>query len=674
MPALLPLNELERLAALNDYAVLDTAPESSFDDLTQLASHICQTPIALVSLVDGTRQWFKSRVGLAATETPREEAFCAHAILQPDQLLEVPDTRLDPRFADNPLVTGATHVVFYAGTPLVTADQFALGTLCVLDHVPRSLTPAQHDALQALGRHVVQLLELRRALAQLERKEVLTRQLARAVEQSPVSIVMVNHAGNIDYVNPKFVELTGYSAAEAVGRNPRFLQSGNTTREEYAEMWRTIQGGNTWHGTFCNRKKNGDLFWEQATISPVTDHDGRITHYVAVKEDNTERRQAEARLQQALTLKRAILEHAGHAIISTNIHGTVTHFNPSAERMLGYSAAEMVGLQTPAVFHDLDEVAARASQFSAELGETIAPGFEVFVARARRSLPNEYEWTYVRKDGSRLPVLLTVTALRDQAGQVTGFLGLAVDITERRRTQEILRAKNEELKGFAYTVSHDLKAPLRGITGYAQELTRKHQEGLSERALFCLTQIVTASKNLDQLIEDLLRYSRLDAETPTATQVQLDTLVQSILRDRSHTLSELAVELSVQVPAQQLLTWERGLHQVLTNLIDNAIKYSRQATPPRIHIVATCALGRCHLSVSDNGIGFDMKYHDRIFGLFNRLVRPTEFEGTGAGLAIVKKLIDKIGGHIRAESKPGEGATFFIDFPCQAEAAPHHDI
>lgn len=667
MNAPLPPDEARRLAALDDYAVLDTAPESSFDDLTQLASHICHTPIALVSLVDGRRQWFKSRVGLDATETPREVAFCAHAILQPGAVFEVPDAHQDPRFADNPLVTGAPHVRFYAGTPLLTDQHQALGTLCVIDHKPRTLTPGQRQALQALGRHVVKLLELRRAQALRERESALTRELARAVEQSPVSIVMVNRAGDIEYVNPKFVEHTGYSQEESLGRNPRFLQSGNKTPQEYAELWRTIKSGQTWYGEFCNRKKNGEIFWEQASISPITDTQGRITHYVAVKEDITQKRSTEARLHQVLRLKRAILEHAAHAIISTTPEGLITTFNPSAERMLGYSAAEMVGLQTPAIIHEGSEVVARAEQFSAELGRPIAPGFEVFVARARLNLPNEYEWTYVRKDGTRLPVLLSVTALRDEAQAITGFLGLAIDITERRRAQEVLRAKNDELKGFAYTVSHDLKAPLRGITGYAQELVRKHQDGLSERAQFCLTQIVAAAKNLDQLIEDLLRYSRLDAETPTATSVDLSALVQDILRDRSHTLTELGVELEVQVPAQVLQTWERGLHQVLANLIDNAIKYSRRATPPRVAIVVTIGPGHCQVSVADNGIGFDMKYHDRIFGLFNRLVRPTEFEGTGAGLAIVKKLVDKLGGSVRAESALGQGATFLVDLPCQAK-------
>lgn len=663
----LPADEPKRLAALWEYAVLDTLAESSFDDLTELASQICETPIALVSLIDSDRQWFKSRVGLEVRQTPRDLAFCAHAILEPGQVFQVHDAHDDPRFADNPLVTGAPHIRFYAGMPLVTADNHALGTLCVIDHAPRELTPAQHRTLQVLGRHVIKLLELRKALTQRDRLELMKRQLALAVEQSQASVMIVNQAGNIEYVNPKFSQLTGYSASEVVGRNPRLLQAGQMREQEYAGMWHTISSGAIWHGQFCNRKKNGDIFWEQASISPIMGPDGQITHYVAVKEDITEKRQEKAKWHQLMSLQRAILEHAGHAIISTSANGVITSFNPSAERMLGWRADEMVGLQTPAVFHDLDEVAQRAREFSAELGKPIGPGLEVIVARARRDLPNEYEWTYIRRDGSRFPVLLSVTALRDESNQITGFLGLAIDITERNRAREQLRAKNEELKSFAYTVSHDLKTPLRGITGYAQELMRKHQEGLSKRARFCLTQIVSASKNLDQLIEDLLKYARLDAETPSITTVRLDALVQSILSDRQLAVTEMGMELTVQVPPQTINTWERGLSQVLSNLIDNAIKYSRNSKPPRLTIAASGVAGNCNISVTDNGIGFDMKYHDRIFGLFNRLVRASEFEGTGAGLAIAQKLIDKLGGTIRAESQVGQGATFSVVIPTQAK-------
>jgi hypothetical protein len=218
-------------------------------------------------------------------------------------------------------------------------------------------------------------------------------------------------------------------------------------------------------------------------------------------------------------------------------------------------------------------------------------------------------------------------------------------------------------------VSHDLKAPLRGIAGYANELDRKHREGLSDRARFCLAQILTATSHLDQLIEDLLRYSRLDTETPSPTAVNLGLVVGTILQDRDLVLKEQHIEVTVEIPFATLQTWERGLVQVLSNLIDNAIKYSRKADPPRLRIAATSLDRVWRVTVSDNGIGFDMKYHDRIFKLFNRLVRMEEFEGTGAGLAIARKVLDKQGGRIWAESAPGQGATFFVELPKPSDAA-----
>jgi hypothetical protein len=157
-------HETERLAALGRYAVLDTPPEPQFDDLTRLAAHICGTPMALICLLDEHRQWFKARVGLEVTETPREIAFCTHTILQ-DRVLIVPDTHCDERFHDNPLVTGTPGIRFYAGMPLLTADAQPLGTLCVLDRQARGLSPARSEALQVLARQVMSQLELRRHIA-----------------------------------------------------------------------------------------------------------------------------------------------------------------------------------------------------------------------------------------------------------------------------------------------------------------------------------------------------------------------------------------------------------------------------------------------------------------------------------------------------------------------------
>lgn len=169
VPAELPPDETGRLDALAAYQILDTLPERVFDDFVFLASHICRTPIALVSLVAKDRQWFKAKVGLDTSETPRTQAFCAHALLTPNEPFVVDDALKDPRFAKNPLVVGAPHIRFYAGVPLVTPDGHAVGTLCAIDSAPRTLDPEQARALEALSRGVVVQLELRRHVAALER-------------------------------------------------------------------------------------------------------------------------------------------------------------------------------------------------------------------------------------------------------------------------------------------------------------------------------------------------------------------------------------------------------------------------------------------------------------------------------------------------------------------------
>lgn len=170
MVNLIPENEEERMTALREYSILDTMAEQVYDDITMLASWVCDAPIALISLVDSDRQWFKSRVGLAATQMPREYGFCAHAILNPDEVMIVPDALNDPRFASNPHVMGEPNIRFYAGAPLVTSSGASLGTVCVIDHVPRTLENEQIDALRALSRQVVAQMELRRTITEQEQQ------------------------------------------------------------------------------------------------------------------------------------------------------------------------------------------------------------------------------------------------------------------------------------------------------------------------------------------------------------------------------------------------------------------------------------------------------------------------------------------------------------------------
>lgn len=165
----IPLNESLRLKALKEYSILDTLPEKEYDDITKLASQICGTSISTISLIDEKRQWFKSKVGLEADETSKEVSFCGHAIMEPDKIFTVKDSRLDARFQDNPLVIGEPHVIFYTGVPLVSQDGFALGTLCVIDDQPKELNQDQLLALKALSNQVVSLFELRKSKMQLER-------------------------------------------------------------------------------------------------------------------------------------------------------------------------------------------------------------------------------------------------------------------------------------------------------------------------------------------------------------------------------------------------------------------------------------------------------------------------------------------------------------------------
>ena len=297
------------------------------------------------------------------------------------------------------------------------------------------------------------------------------------------------------------------------------------------------------------------------------------------------------------------------------------------------------------------------------------------VEHSHRTLaPFDFEERIVRPDGTVRRLRSQGRWMTDGHGMPVKLVGICQDITERRQTEEQLRRsdelriRNEELKAFAYMVSHDLKAPLRAIAGYARELDRDHRARLDRRGEKCLEQILASAENLNRLIEDLLRYSRLDAEPVSTADVDLTPLIEGILRDSKPRLEARQTRVTLELTVARVRTWERGLTQILSNLIDNALKYSSDATPPVVRVASEDLGHAVRLTVADNGVGFDMKHHDRIFGLFSRLEGHERFEGTGAGLAIVKKIVERIGGTVRAESAPQCGATFFLELPKSGDA------
>ncbi|NWG87804.1 MAG: PAS domain S-box protein [Hydrogenophilaceae bacterium] len=404
---------------------------------------------------------------------------------------------------------------------------------------------------------------------------------------------------------------------------------------------------------------------------------GEAVRSLGTVQDITELKQTEAALHDTLMLQHAILDHAGFAIISTTPEGLITSFNPAAQRMLGYAADEVVGKLSTAAMHLPAELAQRAAEVSAELGRRIEPGFEVIVAKSRLGLANENEWTYMRKDGSCFPVWLSVTALHNGAGEISGFLGMAVDITARKRadiemkryrerleqmvearTTE-LKAANQELESFAYSVSHDLRGPLRAIDGFAQALLEDYGDRLDTTGRGYLDRVRSGTQRMSQLIDDLLKLSRLSRATLQPETVDLSALARDIL---AH-LHELDPErpLQTEVMPDLAATGDPGLlRAALENLLGNAWKYSSKQPRPRIEFGATRQDGETVYFVRDNGVGFDMAHAGKLFGAFQRLHHRDEFEGTGIGLATVQRIVHRHGGRIWAEAAPGQGATFYF--------------
>jgi len=538
-PAPIPADEPTRQRSLDDLALIDSPDEPAFDDLAHLAAIICGTPIALISLVDGNRQWFKSRVGLAARETPRDISFCGHAIVE-DRLFEVPDAAADPRFADNPLVLGEPNVRFYAAVPLAPDGRHNVGTLCVIDHVPRRLTNEQREALSALGRQAVRLMDMRNA----SRREVGLRR---------------------------------------------------------------------------------DLFAQS-------------------------------------DLSRSMIEHAGEAIISADLTGVIRSFNPAAERLLGYTAADLVNRATPEIFHDPAEVAQRAAELSAQCGESVT-GFQTFVHPLRQQDAHTAEWTYVRKDRTRIPVMLTLSTLKDDGGQPVGYLGMARDLSDRHRQAEqertvacimdIIRTSQADFIGerrqleeqqrlrfqsetLLKEVHHRVKNNMQVISSLLSIQSAK-LEGEQQRGVFleCRERIRAMS-----LIHDRL-YS-------TGTYEQIDfaeylrEMLALIVSSNRPDGTEVAVTLEA-VPLQMSVDRAVPLSLIASELVLNSLKHGFHGRPRGALVVRLERRGDdCLLFVGDDGPGIGR-------GVTNR---------GGVGMQLVETLTRQIRGrHEVRPDPPGAGVT-----------------
>jgi PAS domain S-box-containing protein len=330
----LPADETARLEALRKYEILDTAPEAEFDDLTLLASFICGTPRALVSFVDRDRQWFKSRRGVSIEQTPRDIAFCAYAILKRDVMV-ISDANNDERFADNPMVTGEPRIRFYAGAPLITPEGQALGTLCVLDDVPRQLDPEQIEALRALARQTVAQMELRRRL--MEEREVAGATVAEKEShlrliagQIPAVIWSTDREMKLTYSAGKALGAMGQRPDQFVGvslfdyfqtKDPEFYP---LVAHRRALLGESVTYEIEWSGrTFASH------------VAPLRNSDRTIKGVIGIALDITRQKRTENELKKAVTMLHATLDSTDDAILVVNERGKIADFNHGLVELFG---------------------------------------------------------------------------------------------------------------------------------------------------------------------------------------------------------------------------------------------------------------------------------------------------------------------------------------------------
>jgi len=383
-------------------------------------------------------------------------------------------------------------------------------------------------------------------------------------------------------------------------------------------------------------------------------------------QDITEEKLAALKLQDINTLREAIFDAASIAIISSDVHGVIKTFNKGAEAMLGYSAAEVVDILSPEVIHLKEEISAQANILSNEFATQIMPGFEVFIARAREGDEDENEWTYVHKNGSHIPVILSVSALRGPDGEITGYLGLARDISELKR---IDRMKSE----FISTVSHELRTPLTAISGALGIIVNGAAGAIPDTATKMLNIAHKNSLRLIHLVNDLLDMDKLNAgkmHFELKAQPILPIVVQSMEANAAYAAqynvqfsldNTVHDDLRVTVDAQRL-------QQVLANFLSNACKFSpRDAT---IVLRVEDIHNTVRVSVIDCGPGISDGFRGRIFQKFSQADSSDTRQkgGTGLGLAICKEIIERMGGKIGFISELGSGAQFYFDLPSEETA------
>ena len=648
-----PLNELARINKLKGYGVLDTPPEPMFDRLTRLGSRHFGVPIALVNMVDETRQWCKARYGLEPSFVERRLSFCAYTILD-EQVLVVPDTLEDERFAGNELVTGPPHLRFYAGAPLKTPDGMLIGTYCILDFKPRPDFGAE-DAkdLEEFARIVMHDLEGRWAKRSESKAEERLRESHALLEGILESASDAVFAKDLDrrftLANSAMARLFERDREQIVG-----LCDKDLFPEPYASRLDALCGGvmETGRGETAEEELPfpgavGNRVLMIAVV-PLRNADGTIVGVAGMARDTTDRKRAEEALRASESRFRSLIDHAAQLMWINRPDGTMAFFNAAWRAYTGQGTTE-------------------ASRWDDVHPEDRPRIKEIRNRAIARRESYQYEMRLRRADGAWRWHLGRVVPVHEE-GRIVAWVGTATDVHDIRHAQQVAEDADRSKGRFLAAASHDLRQPMQSILLFAGALRAHVQD---EPGRHVLDRLQQGLDTLKDLLDSLLDVSRLDAGI-VAPQIE-EFAVADLIGQLAAAYAPIAEAKGVSwqaIPCTGVVRSDRILlGRMLRNLIDNAIRYTERG---RILVDCVQQGTRLRVEVHDTGIGIAPDQQGRIFEEFHQVGNPERDrdQGLGLGLAIVRRLAKLLDHPVEIASHPGRGSVFSVIVPLVRHREP----